>query len=154
MFSDRVPEDAMIIIRNGRRRIIKPLKRRQQLQRLWQQPVLIRLSLGRPAVVWVTDVVSRAERPATLPAEKIFLRPNSCTAVALVAASITIEDCPIRPLVFPPSRWPSTLPPRPNRFDSASPSIPRNENAVSSDSAENIVKPSTAKAHRFAQSNS
>lgn len=104
MFSDRVPEDAMIIIRNGRRRIIKPLKRRQQLQRLWQQPVLIRLSLGRPAVAWVTDVVSRAERPATPPAEKIFLRPNSCTAVALVAASITIGDCPIRPLVFPLSR--------------------------------------------------
>lgn len=148
--SDRAPEDVMIIIRNARRHIIKRLKRRQQLQRRWQQPVLIRLSLGRPAVAWVTDVASRAA--AIPPAAKIFLRPNSCTAVALVAVSTTIEDCPIRPLVFPPSRWPSTLPPRPSRFDSASPSIPRNENAVSSDSAENIAKPSKAKAHRFVQS--
>ncbi len=153
MFWDQELEGIMIIIRNAQRHIIRRLKRRQLLQRRWQQPVPIRLSLCQPAVVWVTDVVSRAAHPATPPAAKIFLRPNLRTALALVAVLTTIVVCPMRPLVFPLSRWPSTLPPHPSRFDSASPSIQKNENAVSSDSAENIVKPSKAKAHRFVQSN-
>ena len=82
------------IIRNARRRITR-LSKKWRLQRRRRR---LRPLSYRPAVVWATDVDSKAPRPAAPPVARISLRPSLCRAAQPAATTVW----PTRPLL--PSR--------------------------------------------------